>query len=52
MLVRRVSRTAGGQTTYFLYAGEQLQGEVDSNGTLLRSYSWGDTGLLSDREGS
>ena len=49
---RRVSRTAGGQTTYFLYAGDLLLAVMDSLGSLLGSYCWGATGLISDREGS
>ena len=37
---RRVSKTVGGETTYFLYGHFGLQAEYDGDGTLLRSYGW------------
>jgi RHS repeat-associated protein len=46
---RRVSRTAGGVTTYFLYHGSSLLAELDAAGNVLKSYTWGALGLVSDR---
>ncbi len=47
---RRVSKTLGGVTTYYLYAGGGLLlCELDSSGSVLRSYNWGAQGLVSDR---
>src|SRR5579884_1907540 len=48
---RRVSKTVGSATTYYLYSGDALLAEIDSNGTLVKSYCWGRLGLLSDRVG-
>jgi len=33
--------------TYFLYAGGQLLAELDESGTLITSFTWRPTGLLS-----
>lgn len=50
---RRVSKTVGGRTTHFIYDGQVLVCEVDAaTGQVLRSYTWGATGLLSDRVGA
>jgi RHS repeat-associated protein len=46
------SRTAGGQTTYFLYAGDSLIAEVDGTGTVTRAYTWGGEGLISTQSGN
>ena len=48
-LGRLATRTAGGVTTLYLYDGGTLIAEADAGGTILRSYSWGATGLVSDR---
>ena len=49
---RRVSKTVGSVTTYFLYAGGALTAELDSSGNLTRSYDWGPTGLIGDTSAS
>ncbi|HOW35740.1 MAG TPA: RHS repeat-associated core domain-containing protein [Candidatus Omnitrophota bacterium] len=41
-LGRRISKTVGGSTTYFVYDGDQIIEERDSNGTLLASYTYGE----------
>jgi len=46
---RRVSRTVGGVTTYYLYNGSTLLAELNSSGQVTRSYTWGLLGLVSDR---
>ncbi|MDQ0191622.1 RHS repeat-associated core domain-containing protein, partial [Alicyclobacillus cycloheptanicus] len=45
-LGRRVSETAGGNTTKFFYQGEtdQVTYETDGNGNLLQSYTYGPNG--------
>jgi RHS repeat-associated protein len=45
---RRASKTVGGVTTYYLYAGSMLVCELDANGNVLRSYNWGALGLVSE----
>ena len=46
---RRASKTVSGATTLYLYDGEALIGEVNgATGQLIRSYTWGTTGLISD----
>ena len=52
VLGRRATRAAGGQTTFYLYDGAALIAETDANGTVLRSYTWGAMGLISDRANS
>ncbi len=49
---RRVSKIAGGVTTYYLYSGTALICALDGNGNVLKSYTWGPTGLVSDRVGT
>ena len=44
---RRAWKEVNGVRTYFLYAGGQLLAELDESGTLISSYTWGPTGLLS-----
>ncbi len=44
----RISKTVGGVTTYFLYSGGELIAELDSAGTIQRTYTWGPAGLISD----
>ena len=45
---RRVSKTAGG-ATYFLYSGGMLLAEVNAfSGQVVRAYTWGALGLISD----
>lgn len=46
---RRVSKTAGGITTYYLYSGDTLIAELDATGAVKQSYNWGALGLISDR---
>ncbi len=46
---RRVSKTTGGVTTYYLYSGGTLIAELDSTGAVKQSYNWGALGLVSDR---
>jgi RHS repeat-associated protein len=41
VLNRKVSCTVGGTTEYYIYDGDQVVADVDSSGTLLRSYVWG-----------
>lgn len=41
VLGRRVFRTAGGTTEYYVYNGGQIVADVDASGNLLRSYVWG-----------
>ncbi|MEI7831809.1 MAG: hypothetical protein WCJ56_01225 [bacterium] len=43
----RAWKEVNGVRTYFLYAGGQLLAELDESGTLITSYTWGPTGLLS-----
>ena len=38
---RRISKTVSGITTYFIYDGDQIVEERDSNGTLKASYVYG-----------
>jgi YD repeat-containing protein len=45
---RRASKTVNGETTYFLYDGDDLIGEADGSGNLTHGYEWGPLGLLSD----
>jgi YD repeat-containing protein len=45
---RRATKTVGGQTTCFLYDGDDLIGETDGSGNPLHGYLWGPFGLLSD----
>ena len=50
---RRMSKTVGSSTTYYLYDGDALIAEVDaSTNQVTRSYTWGADGLVSDRAGS
>jgi RHS repeat-associated protein len=41
VLGRRDSRTDGTNTEHYIYNGNQVVADVDSNGNLLRSYVWG-----------
>jgi RHS repeat-associated protein len=51
-LGRRVSKTVGTATTYYLYDGGLLIAEIDgATGLVSKSYQWGATGLVSDRSG-
>ena len=43
----RAWKTVNGQTTYFLYAGDMLLGELNPDGTVKVYQTWGPTGLLS-----
>ncbi len=45
-------KTVGGQTTYFLYDGSTPLCELDGNGNVLATNTWGNTGLISRRVGS
>ena len=48
-LGRRASKTVGGATTFYIYDGDALIGEVNgTTGQLTRSYTWGATGLKND----
>ena len=50
---RRMSKTVGSSTPYYLYDGDALIAEVDaSTNQVTRSYTWGADGLVSDRAGS
>ena len=42
----RAWKEVNGQKTYFLYAGETLLGELNSDGTVKCYNTWGPTGLL------
>jgi RHS repeat-associated protein len=44
VLNRKVSRTFGTNVEYYVYDGDQIIADVDSSGSLLRSYVWG-TGI-------
>ncbi len=37
---RRISKTVGGATTYFMYADEGLVAEMDAAGNVAKSYGW------------
>ncbi|MDP2938462.1 MAG: RHS repeat-associated core domain-containing protein [Candidatus Omnitrophota bacterium] len=39
---RRISKTVGGLTTYYIYDGDQIIEERDTNNTLLSSYVYGE----------
>jgi RHS repeat-associated protein len=45
---RRVSKTVGTTTTYYLYNGSTLLCEISSAGQVGRSYVWGPQGLIGD----
>ena len=45
---RRIRKTVGGVSTYYVYDGGTLLAEVDGSGTLKRRYEWGTAGLISD----
>jgi len=50
LLGRRATKTVAGQTTYFLYDGSALVAEMNgATGQITRSYTWGVSGLVSDR---
>ena len=38
---RKVSRTVGGTTEYYMYDGNQIVADVNASGNILRSYVWG-----------
>ena len=40
-LGRRITTISGGVTTYSVYDGAQVVADVNANGGLLRSYTWG-----------
>ena len=48
---RRVCKQVGSVKTFYLYNGSELLAETDGNGSIVRSYTWGITGLLCDRSG-
>ncbi len=48
---RRISKTVGGQTTYYRYDDGALIAEVDAQGAVLRSYTWGACGLIGGTSG-
>ncbi|HET6387585.1 MAG TPA: RHS repeat-associated core domain-containing protein, partial [Armatimonadota bacterium] len=48
---RRVSKTAGGVRTYYLYDGDNLIAELNGLGQVQTIYTWGAAGLISDRIG-
>jgi len=41
VLGRRVSRAENGTTNYFVYNGNQVATDLDENGNIIRSYTWG-----------
>ncbi len=45
---RRVSKTTGGVTTYYIYSGDTLIAELEAAGAVKQSYDWGALGLISD----
>jgi hypothetical protein len=49
---RRASKTVGGATTYYRYDGGALIAEVDAQGAVLRSYTWGACGVIGGRSGT
>jgi|GEM_PF-1300477 len=46
---RRISKTVNGVSTFYLYDGDALIAELDSQGNITRTYTWGALGLISDR---
>lgn len=44
----RVTRTEGGQTTFYIFSGDTLIGEI-ANNTPSAAYTWGADGLVSQR---
>jgi YD repeat-containing protein len=51
-LGQRVTKTVGGATTYYVYDGDDLICELDPNGVIKTSFTWGLDGLISDRDSS
>ncbi len=50
---RRMSKTVGSSTTYYLYDGDALIAEVDaSTDQVTTAYTWGADGLVSDHAGT
>jgi len=50
---RRMSKTVGSSTTYYLYDGDALIAEVDaSTEQVTKAYTWGADGLVSDHSGT
>ncbi len=50
---RRMSKTVGSGTTYYLYDGDALIAEADASANqVTTSYTWGADGLISDHAGT
>jgi hypothetical protein len=47
----RTKKTTGNGTTQFVYDGTTLIAELDNNGNLIATYTYGITGLISQRRG-
>ena len=45
---RRVSKTVGTTTIYYVWNGSTLVAEVNSSGNPIRDYTFGETGILSE----